>query len=136
MLETLTQAQAEQLKILRVAAEGSLPRNIARGSNEFSFDILRELYDSGMITAAYFQAILPEEQCFLDSKITLSGRQYLSGLEKLSVPDHASKPSEAPSNEKKEWHEKPLGLLFIAVASGILIAFVVYLLKNHLGLPL
>jgi hypothetical protein len=90
----LTKAQADELKILRTADDGTLPKSIGRDNAEFSFEILRELCDHGLMTATYFPAIIRAEQCFLDPRITHSGRQRLAELEQLAVPDHAPDPGD------------------------------------------
>ena len=125
-----------ELKLLRAAADGTLPKSIGRDTAEFSFEILRELHEAGLMTATYFPAIVAAEQRFLDPRITHSGRQRLAELEQLAVPHHAGEPAEAPSDDDEEWFKKPPGIVALAVCAGVLVVFVVFLLRSHFGLAL
>lgn len=134
MSETIDRVRAEELKLLRGASEGTLPKDIAQYSADFSYDALAALCVAGFMNAERHGRIV--NPCFHSMKITSIGIDKLAELEQLAVPDHTSKPPEAPGNNKNEWYEKPLGLILIAVVSGLMLLCVVYLLKNHLGLPL
>lgn len=46
---TLTTREQEELKILRAAAAGALPKVIAPGCREFSYDVVRELIENGCL---------------------------------------------------------------------------------------
>ncbi len=35
-----------------------------------------------------------------------------------------------------EWHKNPLLIMSLMIVGGVLVAFVVYLIRNHLGIPL
>ena len=132
-------AQAEQLKLLRAAADGTLPKLVAQGMAEFSRDILRELYDEGMLTGGKFQPIDGPAE-YTDLKITLRGRDRLAELEQLAVPDHAGQPANAkpPKGRKPghEWHKNPYLIVSLIVVGGVLVVFVTYLMRHHLGIPL
>ena len=49
-------------------------------------------------------------------------------------PDHTGEKATNPSNQPKEWHEKPLGKIWLTVAGAVLVILVAYLLKTHLGI--
>jgi hypothetical protein len=51
-------------------------------------------------------------------------------------PNPTSKPPENPTNPPREWHDKPLGKLWLTVVGGVLLLCAAYLLRSHLGLPL
>jgi hypothetical protein len=122
----------DQLKLLRAAALGTLPRSIARNNTEFSFEILRELCEAGLMVARYDSAIQTAEQCFREPRITDSGRQRLAELEQLAVPNHARKPAKGPSNNEKEWFDKPLGRIAIGLVIGVLVFLTVTVITAHL----
>jgi hypothetical protein len=52
------------------------------------------------------------------------------------VPNPSAAPSTDVADSKNEWHEKPLGKVWLTVVGGILLALALYLLKTHIGLPL
>ena len=130
-------AQADQLKLLRAAAEGTLPRIIEYGNP--AFEILRELCEAGLMTATYFPAISTAERCFRDPQITLAGREYLARLEQLAVPDHAADPAADVSNSKHDARQMPRGISIYAIVEGaiaaVLAVYLLYLLATHFGLP-
>jgi hypothetical protein len=76
--KTLTQAQAEKLKLLRGADEGTLPKRICQDSTDFSYAALVELCDYGLMKAGKHDALV--NPCFHDIKITPAGRAVLAKL--------------------------------------------------------
>ncbi len=78
MSKTLTQAQAEKLKLLRGADEGTLPKRICQDSANFSYDMLAELRDDGLMKAEKHDAIV--NRCFHDIRITPAGRAAFAKL--------------------------------------------------------
>ena len=52
-------------------------------------------------------------------------------LSKVPTPT-ASPPAEIP-DKKKDWHEKPLGKIWLTVAGGVILVLATYLLKQALG---
>ncbi len=65
-------------KILRLAIEGKLPKNISE-DNFPDIDIFEELYDRGFIKA--INASSNDGKAFLNPKVTFEGREYYEGLE-------------------------------------------------------
>lgn len=126
----------EHLKLLRAASIGSLPQQITQDCKEFSYRAMGEMCEAGLMTGTPFNSVDGLTRQYSSPRLTLAGRHYLAELEQLAVPDHASQPPEAPGDKKKEWHEKPLGQLFTVVGGGLLLACAIYLLRNHLGIPL
>jgi hypothetical protein len=131
----------EHLKVLRAASSGGLPSQIGLDSAEFSFYTLRELFDAGLIAGTPYDPVEIVGRSILNPTITLAGRQYLAELEKQAVPNHAAKPTDAkpPQSSKKpdtRWSTNPYRILFLMVVGGLLLAFAVYLVRNHLGIPL
>jgi hypothetical protein len=124
--EALTKAQAEQLKLLRAAADGTLPKHIAQDMTEFSRDVLRELYDDGMLTGTKFQPIAGPAE-FSGLKLTLRGRERLAKLEQLAVPDHAGNPAANVIDGVEDHSQKLLIQIAVGVTVIILGAFALYL---------
>ena len=50
------------------------------------------------------------------------------------IPNPAPAPPAEIPDKKKDWHNKPLGKVFLTVAGGVILALVVYLLKSAFGL--
>ena len=57
-----------------------------------------------------------------------------------ALPDQAAQPANVkpPKGGKPgyEWHKNPLLIMSLIIVGGVLVAFVVYLIRNHLGIPL
>lgn len=137
-MPTLTRAQEEQLKILRAAADGTLPKIIEHGNAEFSFEELRTLCEAGFMSAVRSRAIRRDEQQFSEIRITFAGHELLMKLENLALPDQATQPAntEPPKSGKHEWHKNPLLITSLIVVGGVLVVFIVHLLRDRLGLAL
>jgi hypothetical protein len=134
--EALTKAQAEQLKLLRAADDGgTLKQQIARGLTEFSRDILRELYDDGMLTGGKFLPVDGPAE-YTDLKITLRGRDRLAELEQFAVPDHAPDPASGAAEREVNHPPKPLVKFAWTVGAIVVGAATLYLFRHHLGIPL
>ncbi|OHC65534.1 MAG: hypothetical protein A2045_15830 [Rhodocyclales bacterium GWA2_65_20] len=78
MSEKPTQAQAEQIKLLRGADERTLPERICQDSADFSYDALAALCDDGVMKADKHDAIA--NRCFHNIRITPAGRTALARL--------------------------------------------------------
>jgi len=51
------------------------------------------------------------------------------------IPNPAASPPTEPTNSKTDWHEKPLGKVWLIVVGGVLLALTVYALRNYIGIP-
>lgn len=55
------------------------------------------------------------------------------------IPNPTTEPaSNKPPDriEQKEWYQRPVGIIGLTIFAGIIIAFAIYLIKKHLGIPL
>ena len=50
-------------------------------------------------------------------------------------PNHAPEPAAKPTDNPKYWAEKPLGKIWIAIVTAVLVLLATYLVKTHIGLP-
>lgn len=126
----------EHLKILRAAVAGDLPLEIHRDCAEYSYIALRELHDAGMMAGTRVDFVDKTPPKIMRPIITLVGREYLAKLEQQVVPNHAREPAGSPSDEKKQWFEKPIGKVGLALVSGLLVALAAWILKTYFGLAL
>jgi hypothetical protein len=60
--------------------------------------------------------------------------EHEESLQKVSNP--SSKQTTDPTNDNKNWNNKPIGLIGIGIIIVVLGAFALYLIKTHLGLRL
>lgn len=125
MSERLT--QAEKLKLLRGADEGTLPKRICQDNADFSYDILAELCDDGLMKAEKHDAIA--NRCFHDIKITSLGRKQLEELQQ-AVPDQAGKPSANGVDKQKDWVDKAIGRIGIGVTIFVLGAAAIWAIAH------
>lgn len=83
MSKRLRQAQAEKIKLLRGADEGTLPKDICQDSADFSYNVLAELLNDKFMEAARHDRIV--NPCFYNVKITSAGRRRLKELERSRI---------------------------------------------------
>lgn len=52
------------------------------------------------------------------------------------VPNPTAQPSAGVANAVNHWYQKPLGIIGLTIVGGLLLAGAVYLIRQHLGVPL
>ena len=52
------------------------------------------------------------------------------------IPNPAVPPSDEPPPDADDWHERPLGKIWLTVIGGILVLCAVYALRHYLGFPI
>lgn len=89
-------------RILELAAKGSLQEEIDNGTS-VSMDIVQELIDAGYLKANIFSSYDHKDSpSYQDTKITLSGREYLRKLQSEETPESTSTkaPQKLSSSER------------------------------------
>jgi hypothetical protein len=90
---------------------------------------LRAMSDAG------FQELLA--QCQPDAEKRRQDASPVQSAENSNpVPDRAAKPLAKIPNDNHGWHEKPLGKIWLTLVGGLLVVLTLFVLRNHLGLPL
>jgi len=107
----------QELKLLRGAASGTLPREITQDSSEYSYDVLAELCHADLMIATKQGRLV--NPYFHSMKITHAGRDYLASLEQQGRADNAPA-AFAARGDKKDWSDKPVGKIAIGVAIVLL----------------
>jgi hypothetical protein len=70
---------------------------------------------------------------------TVKSQREKLAKESREVPNTATTPTdeEKPSGtEKKEWYQRPIGIIGLTVFAGVIIALAIHLIKKHFGIPL
>lgn len=84
MSERQTQAQTEELKLLRAVINGTLPEYLEQNTTDLAHDIARELHDDGMFTGKRFAPIAGRAS-YVGAKVASRGRDRLAELEQLAA---------------------------------------------------
>ena len=87
-------------------------------------------YHSKSILVHQLMQLITTAIQLLDSPVT----DALS--KKVPVPTPNQSEDKSKEVEVKEWHEKPLGKIWLTVGGGVLLLCAIYLIRKHLGIPL